>query len=379
MNANMNDPFINEEERTRHIYGFINNGAYNLNQEGNQGRYTRSHHFQTLDEWESIFRHFLASPVRVHDTADFLENRMMLGIMSGQVFEYDSFPEITWIPLPCSIPNFRRCILHVEEVNRATGHLMGSFIPIEVTYHDNHPITETFTRIFQVDANYPPMFQTNDDLVLMTTFDNASLQRMCECLTKGGQSFAEYDAMNDPNRTDNANLTTVSRQILYDPDTLQRANAVVERMMPPGCNGDISIEQYQRMHEAWRSVVFPETTLQQQRNAYARYAADQINMHRYFRLHWAHEYPQYPNPVVLPFHDRHHYHHQRENNPADHNQALEAPVNHYIQALYDGQNNNERARIAATDVRLRQNQIPIDGAPLQPPDLPVNRVLEYDG
>lgn len=389
MNANMN-----EEERTDYIYRMINNGGFDLNREGNQGRYTRSHHFQTLDEWDTIFTHLVGCPNGVYDTADFLQNRMMLQLLrhNGNL-EYDSFPEITWIPLPCSVPNFQRCILHVEAVNRETGYLTGSFIPIEITHHDNHPITQAFIRMFQVAAHYPPMFQTNEALILMTIFENAPLQRMCECLTRGGHDFTGFHNIQDPNRIQNANLTTASRHILYDPDTLQRANATVARMEPPGGASEMSLEQSQRLHEVWRGIVFPETTPQQQRDTYARYAADQINMHRYFRLHWAREYPQYPNPVVLPFHHLNHHHdhhHYRENNPVDHNYALLRIENQYIQSLYDGQNNNERARIAAMNVRLRQNQIPIPNDQInhqdqdqhqdqQQPALPVNRVLEYDG
>ena len=365
---------MNEEERNRRIYGIINNGGFNLNQQGNEGRYTRSHHFQTLEEWDAIFDHFVGCPTGAYDTADFLQNRMMLQLTRiNENFGYDTFPEIVWIPLPCSVPNFRRCILHVEEVNRATGELTGSFIPIEVTHHDNHPITQAFTRMFQVAARHPSMFQCNEDLVLMTTISNPSIQRMCECLTKGGHDFAEFDEMHDPNRIENPNLTTASRHILFDPDTLQTANATVARMTPRG--GDMSLEESQRLREVWRRIVFPETTPEEQRDAYARYAADQINIHRYLRIHWAHEYPDHPNPILLPFNDF-----VRENNPVDHNRAIQMERNRYIQALYDGQNNNERARIAATDVRLRQNEIPIQAhAEPAEPAPPVNRALEYDG
>ncbi len=370
MNENEN---MNEEERNDHIYGIINNGGFNLNQQGNEGRYTRSRHFQTLEEWDTIFNHIRGCPMGVYDTADFLHNRMMLQLMRNGNFGYDTFPEIVWIPLPCSVPNFRRCILHVEAVNLATGYLTGSFIAIEVTYHDNHPIVQAFTRMFQVAAQYPPIFQSNEDLVLMTVFDDTSIQRMCECLTKGGHNFAEFDEMHDPNRIENPNLTSASRHILHDPNTLQRANDTVARMTPRG--GDMSLEESQRLREVWGGIVFPETTPQERRDAYARYAADQINIHRYLRIHWAHEYPDHPNPIVLPFND-HRYHH-RENNPADHNRAVQLERNQYIQALYDGQNNRERARIAAMDVRLRQNEIPIED-PAEPA-LPVNRVLGYDG
>ena len=348
---------MNEEEREDQIFMHtINNGGFNLNQPGNQGRYTRSHHFQTIEEWEEIFVHLMGTPNGVYDTGDLLHNMVMQQIMSGQNFEYDLFPEITYIPLPCSMPNFRRCILQVEAVDLATGHLTGTFIPIEVTYHDNHPIAQQFTRTFEVNAHYPPSFQMNEDLILMTTCYEPSIRRMCECLTKGGSNFAEFDEMEDPNRNENANLTCASRHILPDPVARERANATVARMDPFN-GGDMSLEQSQRLHEVWRSIVFPEATIQQRRDSYARYAADQINMHRYLRIHWAREYPDHANPFMLPFEN-----YVPENNPIDRNHALQWPVNQYIQALYDGQNNSERARIAATDVRLREIQIPINPA-----------------
>jgi hypothetical protein len=373
MNGNGNNG-DNGNMPNNQVENYINNNRINLNAPGNQGRYTRSRHFQTLEEWDIIFNHIRGCPTGVYDTADFLQNRMLQQMFNDGNLAYNTFPEIVWIPLPCSAPNFRRCILHVEAVNRATGYLTGSFIAIEVTYHDNHPIAQAFTRMFQVAAQHPPMFQSNEDLVLMTVFDNASMQRMCECLTKSGHNFAEFDAMHDPNRIEDPNLTSASRHILHDPNTLQRANDTVARMTPRG--GDMSLEESQRLREVWGSIVFPETTPQERRDAYARYAADQINIHRYLRIHWAHEYPDHPNPILLPFNDF-----VRENNPVDHNRAFQMQQNQYIQALYDGQNNDERARIAATDIRLQQNEIPIQDQAAEPaiPALPVNRLLEYDG
>lgn len=361
---------MNEEEYTAHIHGIINNGGFNMNRQGNEGRYTRSHHFQTLEEWDTVFNHIRGCPMGVYDTADFLQNRMMLQLTRSGNFEYDTFPEIVWIPLPCSVPHFRRCILHVEAVNRATGYLTGSFIPIEVTYHDNHPIAQAFTRMFQVAAQYPPMFQSNEDLLLMTSHNDVAIQRMCECLTKGGHNFAEFDEMHDPNRIENPNLTSASRHILHDLNTLQRANDTVARITPRG--GDMSLEESQQLREVWGGIVFPETTLRERRDSYARYAADQINIHRYLRIYWTHEYPDHPNPILLPLNDF-----VRENNPVDQNRELQTEQNQYIQALYDGQNNRERARIAATDIRLHQNEIPIQD-PAEPAP-PVNRVLGYVG
>jgi hypothetical protein len=353
---------MNREQHTQRIYGIINNGGFNLNSPGNQGRYTRSHHFQTLDEWDTIFENLTGCPNGVYDTADFLQNMMFMQLTRNNGnFEYESFPEIIWIPLPCSVPNFHRCILHVETVIRETGQLTGNFIPIEITYHDNHPITQAFTRMFEVSAHDPPTFRTNEDLILMTTttIDNVSLERICKCLTRGGDDFERFNNWIDANRIENANLTTASRHILYDPEMLTRANNRQNELTLAHrqANGEreMSIRESEQVYCAWRDIVFPESTAQEERYAYSTYAADQIMMHRYCRLYWAREYYDHPNPIVLPF--AHQY--QRENNPVDHNRALQRIHNQYIQSLYDGQNNDERARIEAIHVELRQNEIPI--------------------
>jgi hypothetical protein len=49
--------------------------------------------------------------------------------------------------------------------------------------------------------------------------------------------------------------------------------------------------------------------------------------------------------------------HLRENNPADRNVALRNEANQYIQVLYNRQNNDERAVIAAMEIRLRAPRI----------------------
>jgi hypothetical protein len=115
-----------------------------------------------------------------------------------------------------------------------------------------------------------------------------------------------------------------------------------------------------------------------------------VNMHRVARIQWGHDYPNRPNPIELPYNialnpANNEREHVRENNPADRNRAGQNLANHYIQALYNRQNNDERARIAATEVRLRANQIQREPEhEPQPqhhpaPDLPVNRILELDG
>lgn len=372
-NGNGNNLNMNNNQ----VQDYINNNRINLNAPGNQGRYTRSTHFRTLEEWDSIFSHLSVYSAGVHATADFLQGMQLRRPNDhNHNYAYDSFPLIAWIPLPCSIPNYSRCILHVEEVNPQTNTLSGSsFIPVEITHHDNHPITQAITRMFHVYSPYPASYQTNESLVFETARENEAIRQMCACLTQGGNNFAEYDAQQDANRNEqHADLNTASRHILYDPEMLAMANSRVNELMLAhaqqaqqgrGVN-EMTINESRQVHRAWRDVVFPETTAEERRYAYARYAADQIMTHRYIRIRMAHDNPDEPNPIVLPFHNDNNDNNDnhRENNPVDRARQEQAPENVYIQDLYNGQNNDERARIAAEDVRLRENEIPIHHLPL---------------
>ena len=375
MNGNGNNGNGNLNLNNNQIQDYINNYRINQNAHGNQGRYTRSNHFQTLEDWDSIFSHLSVYSAGVHATADFLQG-MQLRSTPNHNYTYDSFPLIAWIPLPCSIPNYSRCILHVEEVNPQTNTLSGdSFIPVEITHHDNHPITQAITRMFREDPHhhhqhhhqrqYPPSFQTNESLVFATARENTAIQQMCACLTQGGNHFAAYDAQQDANRNEqHADLNTASRHILYDPETLARANSRVNGLMLAHAQQaqqargvhEMTIQESQQVHRAWRDVVFPETTAEERRYAYAKYAADQIMMHRYVHDNNENNNPYDPNPIVLPFdnNDNNNNNRHRENNPVDRERQEQAPENVYIQELYNGQNNDERARararIAAEDV-----------------------------
>ena len=360
MNGNGNNLNMNNYQ----IQDYINNYRINQNAHGNQGRYTRSNHFQTLEEWDSIFSHLSVYSAGVHATADFLQDMIMQQqSRPNRIYTHDSFPQVTWIPLPCSIPNYSRCILHVEEVNPQTNTLSGSsFIPVEITHHDNHPITPAIARMFREDRHhYLPSYQTNESLVFATARENTAIQHMCVCLTRGGNNFAAYDAQQDANRNEqHADLNTASRHILYDPETLARANARVnELMLAQQGHGahEMTIQESRQVHRAWRDVVFPETTAEERRYAYARYAADQIMMHRYVHDIHDNNNPYEPNPIALPFDNDDERH--RENNPVDRARQEQALENVYIQELYNGQNNDERARIAAQDVAVHPVHPPL--------------------
>jgi hypothetical protein len=194
------------------------------------------------------------------------------------------------------------------------------------------------------------------------------IQTMCEQFRPPGNDFAAFEEMNFP----------AAPHILPDPALVIRANREVR--IPDYDDDPI---EAQAAYTWWRNIVYPRGAMvQERREMYATFAAEQINMHRYSRLQWARDFPNRPNPIELPHNFEHDGNergeHVRENNPVDRNAALQNLANAFIQVLYNAQTNDERARIAATEVRLRapQNQNEPQGEPA--PAHPVNRVLELD-
>ena len=363
-----NDPYEQPdigEQHENNVYHIVNNGGYNLNHPGNEGYYTRSHHFQTTAEWDAIFDHLVGHPHALHDTSGFIYD-LSLG---GRVADHESFPEIVYIPLPSNRPGFERCILHVEEFDTATNNLTGRYIPVVVTYHVNHPIAEEVTRLFGVETHSHPFYQTKEQLLLLTSYDDEWIEKMCQQFRPPGNDFETFDEMVFP----------AADHTLPDLAVVIRANREIH--VP---DYDLNPVEAQAAYTLWMNMVYPplqDATVQERREMYARFAAGQINMHRFSRLQWAYDYPNYPNPIELPRAIENGGEHVDENNPADRNAAHQNPANAFIQVLYSGQNNDERARIAAMEVRLRARQIQPEPQPAQPalPALPVNRVLDLDG
>jgi hypothetical protein len=368
-----------EEQHENNVYRVVNNGGFSLDSPGNEGYYTRSHHFQTTDEWDSIFDHIVGPPYALYDTSNFIYSL----VLSGRALRHESFPEVVYIPLPSCEPGFKRCIFHVETVNTRTNNLTGQHVPVIVKYHVNHPIAQAVTRLFEVETHSHPFYQTKEQILMLTSHNDEWINQMCRQFHPPCNDFETFDGMIFP----------VADYVLPDPALVIRANREIS--IP---NYDVEPREAQEAYERWKNIVYPQTaTAEERREMYATFAAEQVNMHRYSRLQWVRDYPNRPNPIELPHnivlnHNNHRNgrEHVQENNPADRNHAGQNLANHYIQALYNGQNNDERGRIAATEVRLRvvanqnpdhnqnqnQNQEPIF---IPAPALPVNRVLELDG
>jgi len=333
------------EVRERQIHGIINNGGFNLSRDGNQGRYTRCHHFRTMEEWDALFNHLIGFPQIIYDTADYIYyTQLSLGYGA---MRYEAFPEVVLIPLPQISPHFHRVVLHVECVNTHTNQPTGQFIPLLVSYHENHPIAQAITRLFHVEAQHAPIYHTNESLVLLTYYqpvpdvanrilphdmNHVHVERMCRYLIQPGDNFAAFDGM----RIDAATF------ILADPALLARARREV--VVPDYDDDPIGARE---ANERWLDIVYPNRfpTEQQRREMYTIYAAEQINIHRRARITWARDFPHQPNPYVLPYLGVG-MEHEQENNPDNrpaHGRAVE--MNEFIQQLWDGQNDEDRARI----------------------------------
>ena len=346
--------------RERQIYGIINNGGFNISRAGNQGRYTRCHHFRIIEDWDAIFNHLTGVPHIINDTADYIYNIRFSP--RYEVMEYEAFPEIVLIPMPQILQHFQRVVLHVEYVDTQTNRPTGQFIPLLVSYHENHPISAEITRLFHVESQHAPLYQTNESLALLTFYqpvpvavaavaaanrnfpydlNHVYVERMCRYLIQPGNDFAAFDAMH----------VDASMFILPDPALLARAQR--EIIVPDYHDDPIGAREE---NERWLDVVYPDRfpTEQQRREMYTTYAAEQINIHRRARIRWARDFQHLPDPYELPMlmPGLLGVEMERENNPA--RRAVE--MNEFIQQLWDGQNDEDRARILLTMENIVANE-----------------------
>ena len=333
-----------EEIRENQIYAIVNNAHFDLSQPGNQGRYTRSHHFRNIADWDAIFSYLTGIPTILYDTEGFIYNAVFSE--NYRRMEYQHFPEIFLIPLPPISPHFHRIILNVECVNTENNTLMGEYIPLLVSYHENHPLAQEITRLFYVETQHAPIYQSNEILILQTYYRpqfnhnhnhnppalaNIHVERMCHYLTQPGNDFETFDNME----------IDASTFLLADPMLVARANQ--EIVIP---ERDVDPTGAREETDRWFSIVFPDRycTPQQRREIYTMYAADQINIHRKMRIQMARDFPHIPNMYELPELIREYDHQYPENNPVDRGR-VRIEVNEFIQQLWDGQNNEDRTRI----------------------------------
>ena len=342
-NDDINDENDREYAHRTNVYRIINNNGLNLGRPGNQGRYTRSRHITSVDVWDTVFD-ILTLPPAAHDTSGFIYD-LSFGYEQADL-RPNAFPEVVLIPLPCATPGWRRCILHIEEVeNVGNGHprqeqLTGRYIPVPVCYHENHPIAQAITLMFQIEAPDAPFYQSNEELVIQTSpsYNDEWVIQMASLLAHPGNNFEAF-AQIVP-----AVIWGPGTNVFPDPALVRQANRAI--VIP---EYDMDPRGAQDAYEQWRAMVYPAAATEaERREAYSTYASDQINIHRRERIQFGYDFPEYPNPYMLP---DNHGGYEQENNPADRIQARRHPANAYIQWLFNAQNNGERARIAAVNVR----------------------------
>jgi hypothetical protein len=345
--AHENDAHDPEYVHRTNVHSILNNHGLIMGRPGNQGRYTYSRHITSVDIWDTVFD-ALTLPPSAHDTSGFIYD-LSFGREQADL-RPNAFPEVVLIPLPCATPGWRRCILHIEEVeNVGNGHPRqeqptGRYIPVPVSYHENHPIAGAIQRMFQLQAPVAPFYQSNEQLAILTSpsYNDEWVIQTASLLAQPGNNFEAF-AQIIP-----AVIWGPGTNVFPDPALVRQANRTI--VVP---EYDMDPRGAQDAYEQWRAMVYPAAATQEERReAYSTYAADQINTHRRARIQFGYDFPQYPNPYVLP--DNHGGgnggEHQHENNPADRIRAQRHPANAYIQELYDAQNNDERARIAAVNI-----------------------------
>jgi len=183
------------------------------------------------------------------------------------------------------------------------------------------------------------------------------VERMCRYLTQPGNDFAAFDDMH----------VDAPTFILPDPALLARARR--EIVVPDYDDDPIGARE---ANEQWMDVVYPDRfpNEQQRREMYTTYAADQINIHRRALVTWGRDFPYLPNPYELPrlggemgmWMGM-----ERENNPADRVERGRAvEMNAFIQQLWDGQNDEDRARILLMmeDIVANEHVIPVAAEPV---------------
>lgn len=347
---NMNDIIDHQAEHDNRVYRIINNGGYNLNREGSEGRYVYSRIISDIAVWDDVFDHITLPPI-AYETSGYIYDHSFG--RDQEDLRLESFPLIDMIPLPSGTPGFRRCVFHIEEVenngNREQPRyqLTGRCFPVPVSYHVNHPIAQAIARVFHVED---PLYQTNESTLLMTSYNDEWIHQLAALLEEPGNNY-EVFAQVIP-----AVIREPALNVFPDLEIVRQANHTI--VVPLHDDDPIGA---QAAYQQWRDMVYPPVTEEQHRAAYEAYAAEQINIHRRLRIKWGYDYPAMANPYELPLEDEH------ENNPADRIPADNNPANSYIQNLYNAQNNEQRARIAAVDVGRQQVA------------LPVNRVLDLDG
>jgi len=295
----------------------------------NKGRYCYKKEITKINDWDSIFKDAICVPPAIYDTAQLIYNKEFLGesqtllkgAPQGKAGHKSRYPDVMYIPLYCSLPGFRRCILHVEntEMNQL-------FIPVEVTYHINHIVAKGIEQVFfSKEKCLSSTFITDNELIHYYTVQNEDCKRRIKRLIKETDNFEEF---NQTYQIPLSNLFTDPERDAYAKSNINYCDPDID---------PIGFKEYDRM---WKEIVYPKSS----KEAFLQFIFNQINIHRRERIKWQSKNPELDNPFILPSDE------DIIENPNIHKRHNLA--NQYINKLWKSLNEDERLQVILTEIKL---------------------------
>jgi len=277
----------------------------------NKGRYVNVQEITKIDDWDLIFKHVIGVPLAVYDTAQLIYDKELLCHKSR-------YPNLMYIPLYCSLPDFHRCILFVE-----TSEMDQLFVPVEVTYHVNHLVAKGIEKVFLSEENYT--FITDNELIHYYTLNNEDCLRRIKSLINESDNFEEF------NQSYQISLSNV----FPDPERVLYASSNIVY-----CDPDVDPIGAKEANQMWKEIIYPKTS----KEAFLQFIFNQINIHRRQRIKWQKQNPEIFNPFILP----------------SDNEVVENPLFHkrhnlanlYVNKLWKSLNENERLQVVLIEIKV---------------------------
>ena len=278
----------------------------------NKGRYVNVQEITKIDDWDLIFKHVIGVPLAVYDTAQLIYDKEFLACHKSR------YPNVMYIPLYCSLPDFHRCILFVE-----TSEMDQLFVPVEVTYHVNHLVAKGIEKVFLSEENYT--FITDNELIHYYTIQNEDCLRRIKSLINESDNFEEF------NHTYQIPLSN----FFPDPERVLYAKTNITYCDPD--DDPIGAKEANRL---WKEIIYPKSC----KEAFLQFIFNQINIHRRQRIKWQTQNPEIFNPFILP----------------SDNEVVENPLFHkrhnlanlYVNKLWKSLNENERLQVVLIEIKV---------------------------
>ncbi len=195
------------------------------------------------------------------------------------------------------------------------------FIPVEVTYHINHPIAKGMELFF--NSSDDCIFITDNEIIHYYTVQNEDCLRRINKLINETDNFEEFEK----------SFQLSLSNIFPDPERVSYARSNINY-----CDPDIDPIGFKEYDRMWKEIIYPKSS----KEAFLQFIFNQINIHRKERIKWQSKNPEIFNPFILPSDEEilvNHLFHKRHN-----------LANLYINKLWKCLNDNERLTIILTDV-----------------------------